>query len=258
MKKGGFNKIGGFVLVLVLIFLAIPFFLKRPKKIPPVPVVTKGRIAIVLDDWGYNLNSLEILRQIRYPLTMSVLPSLGYSQSAAQELHRMGFEIILHLPMEPLEKYHLEKNTILVTMKEGEIAKIINKDLASVPYCVGVSNHMGSRATEDLTTMRVVFKELRKNKLYFLDSFVSHKSICAVLAREMSLSFSQRDVFLDNEENPAYILQQIHKLKNKARVNGKAIGIGHDRKITLRVLKQIMPELEKEGYKLVYLSELLN
>jgi polysaccharide deacetylase 2 family uncharacterized protein YibQ len=38
---------------------------------------------------------------------------------------------------------------------------------------------------------------------------------------------------------------------------GWAIGIGHDRRNTLEVLKEEMPKLEKEGYKFVYVSELV-
>jgi polysaccharide deacetylase 2 family uncharacterized protein YibQ len=40
-------------------------------------------------------------------------------------------------------------------------------------------------------------------------------------------------------------------------VYGQAIGIGHDRKITLEVLKEVMPSIEKEGYKFVFVSELI-
>jgi hypothetical protein len=73
----------------------------------------------------------------------------------------------------------------------------------------------------------------------------------------MQIAFANRDVFLDNREEPEYIMGQINKLKNIAKVYGRAIGIGHDRKVTLEVLKGAMPELEKEGYKFVFVSELL-
>ncbi len=233
--------------------------LRRPKPTPPLKKVAvfKGRIAIVIDDWGYNLNNLETAAQIRYPLTVSVLPNLAYSGKVAEKLHSLGFEVILHLPMEPKELYRLEKNTIMVSMDEAAINRIIEEGLASLVYARGVSNHMGSLATQDARTMAIIFKELKSRHLYFLDSLVSTKSICALLTKKLGLGFARRDIFLDNTEDPQYIKGQIDKLKARARVNGKAIGIGHDRGHTLEVLKEVMPHIEEEGYKLVFVSELV-
>jgi polysaccharide deacetylase 2 family uncharacterized protein YibQ len=258
-KEAGY-KIAICVLALIIIAQWVFIITIRPKKAPPkipIAVKVKAKIAIVIDDWGYNLNNLHILDRIKYPLTHSVLPNLSYSARVANELHRRGFQIILHLPMEPHEKYRLEKNTIMTTMDEPAIKNIVEQDLNSIVYAKGVSNHMGSAATEDGRTMGIVFKELKKRRLYFLDSFVSSKSVCSELAAKIGLGFAERDVFLDNKEEPGYIRQQLYKLKLKAKMYGKAIGIGHDRKITLEVLEETMPELEKEGYKFVFASELV-
>lgn len=249
-----------FILSIILIIetvLLICLWFTRPKKIPPAPLVIKGKIAIVIDDWGYNLNNLPLLEEIQYPLTISVLPNLNYSRTIAAELHQRGFQIILHLPLEPQEKTRLEKNTIMTSMDETAIRNILKQDLDNVPYACGVSNHMGSKATEDTRTMGIIFKELKKRRLYFLDSFVSPESICFDLAHKMYLGFAKRDVFLDNIEDPQYIKSQIYKLKIRARVYGQAIGICHDRRTTLQVLKEVMPQIEKEGYKFVFVSDLI-
>lgn len=260
MKKDKIYRIAAIVLSVAFIIetiLLIHLWMSRPKKIPKVLLAVKGRIAIVIDDWGYNLNNLYILDQIKYPLTMSILPNLDYSRTLAATLNKRGMEIILHLPMEPREKFRLEKNTILTTMDEATVKDIINQDLDDIYYAKGVSNHMGSKATEDLRTMSIVFKELKKRNLFFLDSFVSPKTICSALARKMRIGFARRDVFLDNKEEAGYIRQQIYKLRAKARIYGEAIGIGHDRQVTLEVLKEVMPELEKQGYKFVFVSDLV-
>ncbi len=258
-------KIWIIILAAVAIIEAIVIFglaPSRPKRrmarVPPAaPAVKIGKIAIVIDDWGYNLNNLDILRQIKYPLTLSVLPNLNYSKRISQEAHRRGFEVILHLPMEPDEKVRLEHNTIMASMSEKTIRDIIADDLDNIVYAKGVSNHMGSKAVQDLKTMSVIFSELQKRRLYFLDSYVSSKSVSFELVNKIHLAFAKRDVFLDNNEDPEYIRGQIYKLKVKARTYGRAIGIGHARRITLQVLKDIMPELEKEGYRFVFVSQLV-
>lgn len=231
---------------------------KRPEKpqVKIVPSLPKRKIAIVLDDWGYNLKIAAALENVPYHMTISVLPNLPYSKTVAALLHSRGFEIILHLPLEPHEQYKLEKNTIMDAMDEQGIKNILSNDLASIPFCRGVSNHMGSKATEDKRAMGIIFKELNKRKLYFLDSFVSSESVCAALAKEMHVLFAKRDVFLDNKADPLYIKEQLKKLKSEADKKGYAIGIGHARRVTLETLKEVIPSLEQEGYSLVFVSEL--
>lgn len=247
----------GVLSAIIILETLLIIVITRPKKIVKVRPVIKAKIAIVIDDWGYNTNNLYLAGQLNYPLTAAVLPHLSFSVAVAKELHKNGFEIILHLPMEPHEKYRLEQNTIMVSMDEATIRNIINRDLMDLPYTRGVSNHMGSRVTEDRQVMKIILKELKRKRLYFLDSIVSSRSIASVIAGEMNLRYARRDVFLDNVENAEYIKGQIYKLKNKARLYGQAIGIGHDQKVTLEVLKEVMPQLEREGYKFVYVSELV-
>jgi hypothetical protein len=223
------------------------------------PRVTEeiGRIAIVLDDWGYNTNNLELMEQIPFPLTAAVLPNLPYSKHVADALHARGREIILHLPMEPKNESGLESNTIMVGMDKRTISAIIDNAVSDFPYIKGVSNHMGSKATEHLATMTAVADKLREKNMYLLDSFVTSGSVVTQAALGSGIRTAKRDIFLDNQSDKSYIRQQIYKLKTKAKLNGSAVGIGHDRKNTLLVLKETLPELEKEGYRFVLLSELV-
>jgi len=250
-------------ILLVFVFLQWVFVtVNKPRKVSPrvvgpSEVKIKGRIAIVIDDWGYNLNNFKIVEEIKHPFTAAVLPNLASSVKVAKELNARGFEVILHLPMQPHGKNHLEKNTIRLISSEQEIKDIVGRDLENIVYAKGISNHMGSEATEDARVMGIVFSEIKKRNLYFLDSFVSNKSVCEKLARKSGLPFAKRDIFLDNQQDPLYIKAQIIKLKKKARMQGYAIGIGHDRKNTLLVLKEVMPQIEKEGYKFVLVSDLV-
>ena len=263
MKKEKRYQIAIAALVTVVILQWVFMSLGRPRRRLPIkrpPAVAaaafKGKIAIVLDDWGYNLNNLPLAASIKYPITASVLPNLSYSRKVAQELHRRGCQIILHLPLEPHDLAHLEKDTIMASMDQSTVKDILDRDLAGIDFVMGVSGHMGSLATEDPAIMEVIFKDLLARQLFFLDSFVTSNSVCAQVARKVGLPFAKRDVFLDNKLEPEYIKKQIYQLKTKARIYGRAVGIGHDRRATLQVLKEVMPELEKEGYKFVYVSEL--
>lgn len=257
-KEARYQIIIAVLSLIVLIQLLFLFLIIRTKKIiPPLPAGVKGKIAIVLDDWGYNLNTVGLLSQFKHPLTMAVLPNLTFSRQVAEKSHDLGFEVILHLPMEPQEKSRLEKKTIMVDYSDEAILNILKQGLENIPYVAGVSNHMGSRASENNRLMAVIFKELKKRNLYFLDSFSSPRSVGSNLAKITGVRFTRRDVFLDNKEDSGYIKMQLFQLKNKAALYGSAIGIGHDRPLTLEALKETIPLLEKDGYRFVFVSELV-
>jgi polysaccharide deacetylase 2 family uncharacterized protein YibQ len=218
-----------------------------------------GRIALVLDDWGYNLKNRAFITDNDFHVTLSVLPFKVFSTHVAQLAYHKNKEVIIHMPMEPLHKenYGLEENTLLTSMDKSTVLKILNRAFAVVPYAQGISNHMGSRATEDARLMKTVMEYLRSRNYFFLDSLVTPKTVGKEMAKKFGVGFGRRDVFIDNVSDPVYIRSQLAQLAAKARRSGTAIGIGHDRPMTIAVLKEAIPELEKEGYRFVNLSEII-
>ena len=247
--------------------LILAFWPRRipPKKGVPRPVVSgglafprgKGRIAIVLDDWGYSLHQLPALKSIHRPITVAVLPSLAYSSRVAREARAEGLEVILHLPMEAVDpKAPREAGTILTGMPRDQVVQMVDQSLASVPFAAGVNNHQGSKATADRPLMELVLGRIKHRHLYFLDSRVTENSVCRDVARSLKVPYARRDVFLDNDKSPEIIRIRFLDLAKVAAKEGRAVGIGHDRPNTLQVLQEAAPALEKAGYTLVSASEL--
>ncbi len=215
----------------------------------------RGTIALVLDDWGYDKDSVLQLRSWAGAVTLAVLPDQPYAAQVATQAHRFGCEVIVHLPCEPHEAHALEPNTVKVSMKQRQVERILREALQRVPFAVGISNHMGSRVTENRKTMGWIFAFLKERRLFFLDSFVTHASVCERIAQEQGVVFARRDIFLDNNEDPCAIRAQLEKLKRKAEAKGFAVGIGHNRPATLAVLEREVPRLRREGFRFVRLSE---
>ncbi|MDY0382486.1 MAG: divergent polysaccharide deacetylase family protein, partial [Atribacterota bacterium] len=198
----------------------------------------KAKVAIIIDDIGYQIEIAEQIMSLNYPITISVLPFLSHSQFAAQMAKEKGLTVLLHLPMEPHNSNtDPGKGAIFTTMNEPEIKAKILANLKDIPYVDGVNNHMGSKATEDEFIMRTVLHELKERNLFFIDSMTSPHSIGYQLSKEMGLKTAQRTVFLDNEQNIDYIRNQVTILKNTALKYGSAIAIGHPYCNTVDVLK---------------------
>lgn len=228
--------------------------------VPLVRPVMKPKVAIIIDDLGYNKNIASGLLDIDLPLTVSVLPGLCYSEYLAEEFHKNGFEIMLHLPMEPKSAaVDPGDDAIFVNMSNKKIKDLVHKNLESVPYAVGVNNHMGSKATEDLRTAGIVLSEVKKKGLFFVDSYTARGTVAADLARKLEMPHGVRNVFIDNEDDPEYITSELIKLVRIAKKEGYAIGIGHVKDSTIKVLKEQMPRISKEeGIEFVYASKIVN
>ena len=67
------------------------------------PISGKGELAIIIDDFGYSSEPINAFANIDRPLTFSVLPNRPYSLQAASIGASSGHQVILHLPMEPLD-----------------------------------------------------------------------------------------------------------------------------------------------------------
>ncbi len=217
-----------------------------------------AKIAIVLDDWGYNDQLFKEALKLDSPITFAILPELPYSAEIAAALHKHGYEFILHLPLEPHNSsaQTLEKNTILTTMSQKEIQDILNRHIASLPGLKGVNNHMGSKATEDRQTMLYVLEILKAKRLYFLDSYTSNKSILESVTGETGVPFYKRDIFIDDKYDSSSIKNELIKAKDLAKTRGYVIVIGHAKPLTIAALKELIPKFEKEGCAFVYVSDL--
>jgi hypothetical protein len=201
------------------------------------------RAAIVIDDLGSDLDAAHRLLALDYPLTYSVLPYLRYSRLTAEEAHRRGREVMLHLPMEPEAGAHASpgEGAILVGMSPREVRRVVRSDMEAVPYLAGVNNHMGSRATQNAALMAEVMKTLAGRRLYFIDSRTTGASSALDAARRERLPAFYRSVFLDNTESVAYTLGQLREFRRRVEQTGVALAIGHPHPTTIAALARFLP-----------------
>ncbi|MBW2654914.1 MAG: divergent polysaccharide deacetylase family protein [Deltaproteobacteria bacterium] len=227
------------------------------KKPPPLGKDHVPQIAIIIDDIGYDKKIALTLCDLNSNITFSVLPFSPFGKVISEKLHAKGSELMLHLPMEPVEYPDINPGpgAILSGMSPDILIDQLKRNIRDIPYIVGVNNHMGSKLTSHSDQMNQIFSILRKENLFFVDSMTAPKSQCKASARLLKLKFAQRDVFLDNSQNTAYITGQFRKLIDQAKKHGSAIGIGHPYKATLQTLSKELPKL-KNKVKIVRVSTL--
>lgn len=195
------------------------------------------RVAIIIDDMGYQQRIGEALLDLDMNLTFSFLPAGPFTPAQQERAWREGHDVLLHIPMEPHDpSSDAGPDTLLVADPPEAIAGKTQRHLVAVPRAVGVNNHMGSRFTEDPAVMGLFLQQIAKRGLFFVDSGTSSRSIAMETARAMGMQTARRDVFLDNVEDGGEICLQLQVLVEHAVRHGGSIGIGHPGETTLAAL----------------------
>ncbi len=215
------------------------------------------RLAVVIDDLGYNLEEIEPFLAVSAPLAFAVLPNSPYSVEAARRVAEAGREVLLHSPMEPRNGEDPGPGALLTRYGAGEIKALLDEQFRAVPGAEGMNNHMGSKATTDEELMDTVMAYLSDSGRFFLDSRTAADSVAGPAAARHNVAFLKRDVFLDNERSEEYMRGAFQAGLELAERNGQAVLIGHVHSPTLApLLARLVEGLAARGARIVPLREL--
>lgn len=224
--------------------------------LPKTPV--KARMAIIIDDFGYSGEPIAAFASFKQPLTFSVLPNHPYSNEAAANALNAGHQVMLHLPMEAQGHTNGQEQTVISdAMTDSQIQSVVKAELTSIPGAIGINNHQGSKATADRRIMRAVIAAVKANNLFFVDSRTSASSVAAGVAKQAGVPTAENELFIDNSSDVQSIRQMIRQAAKLALQHGQIVIIGHARPTTAIALREMLPELEAAGIKLVFVSQLV-
>ncbi len=217
------------------------------------------RLAIILDDLGSDRSAAQAIFALHYPLTLSVLPHHEHSAEIANEAHRRGYEVMLHLPMQSLANEKPEAQEIRLGMQSGEVSALVIEFLQDVPGVAGVNNHQGSEATSNQALMSELMPLLRDRHLFYVDSRTTAATVAYDTAQSFGVHSAFRNVpFLDDVAEAPAVRKQLELALRGAREKGEAIAIGHPHPATLQALREILPQAQAQGVRLVFASELVH
>ena len=169
-----------------------------------------GKLSIVIDDFGYRPQTENQVLALPATISVAVLPNAPHAREMATKAHNQGHEVLIHLPMAPLSKQPLEKDTLRPEMSSEEIERIIREAYGKVPYAVGLNNHMGSAMTSNLFGMQKVMQA--RSATISIFSTASPSATPAMRAAQgTGVKVIKRKVFLDDTQNEADIRNQFNR-----------------------------------------------
>lgn len=215
-------------------------------------------LVFVFDDGGQNLYDLQKFLELPFPITIAVLPKLKYSVESAKRVRNSGHELILHQPMQAINRsVNPGPGAITPEMTEEEVRKMLLSNINEIGPISGMNNHEGSAITADIGKMEVILKTASDCGIFFLDSRTNVKTVVPLVAKEMGYNYYERNIFLDNEKTRENALMELKKGLDIANKKGSVVMIGHvwSADFLPAFLKELYPELVKNGYKFSVVSE---
>lgn len=224
-----------------------------------------ARIALVIDDLGYQPNNDRAVLELDSRVTVAIIPD----GPLAPELSRLAAgqkrEVLIHLPL--AGDYHDDCEPALRCMDKLwpplQMASHLRWAMSRVEHAAGINNHQGSRFTADTDATRnlvegiSILNRLFDHSLFVLDSRTSAQTQLEFKARKAGLAAARRNIFLDNTREPAHIAAAWQDLLEHARRHGSGIAIGHPHPETIEFLRHALPVLESQGIELVPISALV-
>lgn len=200
--------------------------------IPDVTVIEdkekiQPTLYIIIDDVGYNVEQLEQFLDLPFPIAFSVLPHLPYTKEVVDRISNARKDLMIHIPMEPINGKDPGPEAIFTSMTDDEIAAKVGDYVEELPAAVAANNHMGSRATGDERVMEIVLRKLEQEGIQFIDSLTTSDSVVKEVSKRLGIPYLYRNVFLDNVDDQEYIISALQKGVEIARLHGKAVCIGH-------------------------------
>lgn len=220
-----------------------------------------AEMAIVLQDFSYEATpTISGFFSFEEPLTIALLSPKKMAVSCADIAHEHDKEIILLLPMEPLqETYRLYHNkTIMLHFTSEKISAIINQLTKHISYYAGFSNLGGTRILGDSRILNIVLSEVKKKNSYFLANNVPHQATFTMCAEKLDVPYRVTDIDLDSNFSASdNVLDTLRHAALIAQKKGSVILSARPTKQFLGATTELLSYFRQNGIQLVTVSELM-
>lgn len=213
------------------------------------PSQAPAELYIIIDDMGYRATD-ELAFALPEAVTFSILPHTPQGQAFAERAHAQSRDVMLHLPMESQSDKPLGPGAITSSMYTNEITATFKAALASVPYAIGVNNHMGSVLTASDQALQPLMNAIKNTGLFFVDSRTTRFTVAQQVAREKQIPNARRHVFLDHEQTEAFMNEQWQRAIALTRKHAKVIIIAHPHPGTIEFLQKKLANLPAQQFAL--------
>ncbi len=226
----------------------------------PAPATAKLKIAIVVDGLGQSEAATKAaLDALPAGITLGFTPYAGDTGQWAAQARERGHEILLQIPMEPLDFPDSDPGPHTLRSGQEEEANIqrLTWALGRFTGYAGVTNLLGQRFLSDSEALSPVLTYLGRRGLYFFDNGATSQSVVPTVASQVGIPAAQSGPALDSIQNAPEIDRRLSELETQARANGTALGSAFLYPVSIARIAVWARGLESRGFVLVPVSAIV-
>lgn len=216
----------------------------------------KPKISIIVTNLGLNKRSTELALTLPSQCGLGFVPYIHSLKHLLLDAKNKGHEIYLYLPLQT-NKIHDEhsKYALMNNLSAEDNAERLNVILNLAAGYKGLYSACTEIYTYNKLTSKVIFDQLNNKNLIFIMGriFSDNEANNAPTYKNVISS----NIIIDEKLDKNSILSQLDKLLKNAKNNGKALGYAQSSILTIEMIRDWLPILDREGISLVPVSELL-
>jgi hypothetical protein len=208
------------------------------------------QLAIVITGLGVsNATAAEALNKLPAAVTFALAPGGSGLERLAGKARSGGHELLLQVPMEPLESPDQEAplQALLASLSPEQLHWLMSR----FQGYVGVANQMGDRLTASEAAFVPILREIGNRGLIYVDDGSSPKSLAGQIATTAGSGFAKANLVLDAVPSAVEIDRALAKLEGLARQNGMAVGFATAWPVVIERIAKWSKTVEGRGVSLV-------
>jgi hypothetical protein len=226
----------------------------------PAPATAKFRIAIVVNGLGQSATATKAaLDSLPASVTLGFAPYAGDVGSWVAQARQRGHEVLLQIPMEPLDfpDSDLGPHTLRAGQDEEANIQRLAWALSRFTGYAGVTNLLGQRFLSDSDALSPVLTYLNRRGLYFFDNGAASQSVVPMVAGQVGIPATQSGPALDTIQSAPEIDRRLSELETQARANGSAVGAAFLYPVSVARIAAWARGLQSRGFVLVPVSAIV-
>ena len=224
------------------------------------PAGGKFKIAIVVDGLGQSATATKAaLDALPAGVTLGFAPYAGDVGKWVGEARSRGHEVLLEVPMEPLDFPDSDPGPHTLRAGQEEEANIqrLTWALSRFTGYAGVTNLLGQRFLSDSDALAPMLTYLNRRGLYVFDNGAAAQSVLPSVAGQIGIPAAQSGPALDTIQTALEIDRRLSDLETQARANGSAVGSAFLYPVSVARIAAWARGLQARGFVLVPVSAIV-
>ena len=225
------------------------------------PATAKFKIAIVVGGLGRSATATKAaLDSLPANVTLGFAPYVGDVGQWVAQARERGHEVLLQIPMEPLDFPESDPGPHTLRAGQEEDANIQRLSWAMSRFTgyAGVTNLLGQRFLSNSEALSPILTYLNRRGLYFFDNGAASQSVVPMVAGQVGIPAVQSGSALDSIQTASEIDRALSELESQARAKGSAVGAAFLYPVSIARIAAWARGLQSRGFVLVPVSAIVS